>query len=296
MADTVISFNGIDSDTLGFTVERAGAVPIPQRKIDVYDIPGANGSLISTQDAFNNVTLTYDIYFHSRKYGIVAEEYEDADIESVQHSASALAKWLFGGKGYQTLTDSNDPLYYREAYAVGGTDVENILRKYGKYRVEFICKPQRFRLMHTVYGNTSSLFGRLGMLPIINFATNGLEVVTSEPNQIIPAKPMIYVPCSTANSDALIRVDGINYQIVDMPIGGIWVDCENKIVTNFTKTQLKNSCWTAMDFPSLAPPLVYPTDPPDDPSTSEDYHHIQILNWGTDNEIGAYIDCRWFTI
>lgn len=292
MADTVISFNGIDSDTLGFVVERVGAVPIPQRKIDVYDIPGANGSLISTQDAFNNVTLTYDIYFHSRKYDNVIDRYEDKNIDSVQHSASVLAKWLFAEKGYLELIDSNDPLYYREAYAVGGADVENILRKYGKYRVEFICKPQRFRIMRTVFQFDLPVFGGIGLFPVVN---NGYEqVVTSEPNQFLPSKPKIYIPSGTANSTATLTINGTAYQLTNIPIAGVWIDCEKKIVTNFLGTQLKNNCWNNIDFPVLNPPTKYPPGTPSE--APEDWNEIHIVNNGTTGTYGAYLDLRWFTL
>lgn len=278
MADTILTFNGVTSAELGFVVERVGEIPTAERKVDEYDIPGANGKLFMSQDAFYNVTVTYDIYFHSRNFNNVPTSYVGRNPKSLQHAASVLNKWLFAEKGYQQLTDSNDPLYYREAVAKKNGNIENILRKYGKYQVTFDCKPQRFRHLSTVYSDIS-IYGRVGMLPFSNLTP--LTLNSSEPEQFLPSKPLIWVASNTAGADAMLTINGINYQIDNMPTGGVWIDCEKMVVTNFLKTKLANDCWHGIEFPTLY---------------GDAENELEIINGGVTTGTAGLIAPRWFTL
>ena len=51
----IITWNGVSSDTLGIYVEKAPSMNRPARKMDSYDVPGRNGSIIRMQDAWENV-------------------------------------------------------------------------------------------------------------------------------------------------------------------------------------------------------------------------------------------------
>ena len=75
------------------------------------------------------------------------------------------------------------------------------------------------------------------MLPFSNLTP--LTLNSSEPEQFLPSKPLIWVASNTAGADAMLTINGINYQIDNMPVGGVWIDCEKMVVTNFLKTKLK---------------------------------------------------------
>lgn len=104
----------------------------PARKIDRYKVPGRNGDIILTQDAWENVERSYDIIVHGRSYS---------------EATAALADWLYGPRGYRRLWDSFDPEVYRLACVSEDTRIRNLVNTNGRCTIEFDCDPRRFLLI-----------------------------------------------------------------------------------------------------------------------------------------------------
>lgn len=124
-----ITWAGVNISSLGdVIIEAPPATNRPERKLDMYDVPGRNGAVIVPQDAFYDVPKIYKI--------IIGGDYNEA--------ASALMAWLYGPAGRQRLEDSFDSSVYRRAYVGYATEIDNIMNTNGRCEIEFECDPRRF--------------------------------------------------------------------------------------------------------------------------------------------------------
>ena len=114
----MITWNNVTSDSLGIYVETAPLYEKPKRKVDVYSV--------------HNVKQEYEIFAG------------DGSEHAVPGAFSSVSAWLFGPAGYQRLEDDFDPEHFRLAHFVGPFDIENIMTRVGRAKIEFDCKPQRF--------------------------------------------------------------------------------------------------------------------------------------------------------
>ena len=126
----MIWWHGKSSDDVGVIVERYPSVTIPQRKQEKVSVPGRNGDLIMEQDAYENYTQNYEVYVYA----------EDPKLTTISHT---VAEWLMV-KGYQRLEDSYWLDTFRLACFNGGTNIENVLNRFGRATIQFDCKPQRY--------------------------------------------------------------------------------------------------------------------------------------------------------
>ena len=126
----MIWWHNVSSDDVNVIVERCPNVIIPNRKQEKTSVPGRNGDLLIQQDAFENVRQSYDIYV-------------SAEVQRLPTIAHKVAEWLCV-KGYQRLEDSYWLETFRLASFQGGIDISNVLNRFGRARIEFDCKPQRF--------------------------------------------------------------------------------------------------------------------------------------------------------
>lgn len=111
----------------------------PERKAEVYNVPGRNGSFVIMQDAWENVDQSYEIW-------------GDGGTTEFGYKISR----LFSLKGYQRLWDSYDLYHYRLAYFIGPFDVESDMRKRGRATITFSCDPRRFIFQNNWITITSS--------------------------------------------------------------------------------------------------------------------------------------------
>lgn len=162
------TFNYVNSDDLGLVVEKYPDRVFPQRKAEVFDIPGRSGDLVVDDDAFSNVVQPYEVYI-------------SGGVSGMQQRAREIAHWLLNAKGYGRLTDSYTPGVYRNARVVGGASFLNALNKFGRGVLEFDCKPQRFPTDEEVLTGTfgtsfaivraGELFDGYPLIEISNFTT-----------------------------------------------------------------------------------------------------------------------------
>lgn len=140
-----ITWNGVSSATLGVRIERSPRIIRPRRKVDVYSVPGRNGDIILAQDAWDNYSQPYEIFFGT-----------GADL-SAETAADAVSAWLHSAGGYARLEDTYEPSIYRLAYYIDEQNIENAVTEFGRETIRFNCRPERFLLTgETVVTKTSS--------------------------------------------------------------------------------------------------------------------------------------------
>ena len=66
-----ITWNGVNSETIGLHIERAARIIRPRRKADIVSIAGRNGDLVMMQDAWDNYEQPYDIWFGNGTNGAI---------------------------------------------------------------------------------------------------------------------------------------------------------------------------------------------------------------------------------
>ena len=128
-----ITWNGVSSDTIGVIVERIPNRYVPTRRFSPQQVAGRNGNILLVDKSFPNVEQEYEVYL-------------SAEAQGLPSVARACAEWLMGPDGYCRLEDSYDTTVYREAFLLGGFDIENILNKFGRCTITFSCKPQKYLL------------------------------------------------------------------------------------------------------------------------------------------------------
>lgn len=159
-----ITFNGVNSSTLGIRIERSPAIIHPRRKFDVISVPGRNGDIVLFQDAWENYIQPYDIFFG------------DGTDLSAESAANAVSNWLHSANGYAMLVDTFEWPYYRMAYYVDELDIENALTEYGRATIRFNCKPERFYQdisSGIISGQTVTNNFQFASRPIITFNAAG---------------------------------------------------------------------------------------------------------------------------
>jgi phage-related protein len=125
----MITWHGISSEDVGVGVEHYPNIPIPARRQTLLPVPGRNGGILITEDAFDNVIMNYDIYIK-----------EAANMAVVTRS---VLQWLLY-PGYQELVDSYDTGVTRYAFFDTTDPIESTLNRFGRVTLAFNCKPQRY--------------------------------------------------------------------------------------------------------------------------------------------------------
>lgn len=173
------TYNGINSDDMGLFVERYPERPFPSRKQSVFNIHGRSGDIVIDEDAYSNVTQSYDVYIKGGSAGF-------------QSKATAIANWLLGISGYANLSDSYDSTVYRKARFIGGVSFLNSLNKYGKATITFDCCPQRYPVTPEVLTET---FGFTVTIPTVD--------------GILPAYPLVILNNFKAGAAGTISTDDL---------------------------------------------------------------------------------------
>src|SRR5574344_2083183 len=122
-------FNGHNSDEFGICIEDTPSLDRPERKHNLYQIPGRSGDIIEMLDAYDNVDKTYSIWAANDYFTDVTKDY------------SAISAWLYATNGYARLEDDFGPDIFRLAYFVGPMDIKNLLNIYGRTKIKFSCRP-----------------------------------------------------------------------------------------------------------------------------------------------------------
>lgn len=210
----VIVWDGRSSADLNLIIASIPAYPMPERKMQVISVPGRNGDIVISQNAYNNVSLKYDLAIVGLK-------------KTLPQEVRAVMEWLMHPSGYARLEDSYDPDVYRLAYYKKSGNIENRFLTLGRATVQFECKPQRFL--------------KTGEWPIS--AQNGMKL--GNPS-ICTAKPLIAVKGTGA---ATLTVGGNTVSISDIGTE-IDLDCESQSAY-YGSTNKNNVISLSGSFPEL---------------------------------------------
>lgn len=200
-------------------IEKIPTVKSAKRKRTTVSVPGRNGDLHYSEDAYSNYTQPYECYFHG-----------DVPTPEQAHTIKA---WLMASQGYLRLEDSYDPQHYRMATFIGPVDVANHINEFGRCTVSFDCAPQCFL--------------KSGERPIVASLGMYLHNPTA-----FPSLPLITV----YGSGGGVLIAGNTTVNIKELTDQITLDCEvedaYRILADGTREN-KNSCIHAPKFPALPP-------------------------------------------
>ena len=126
------TFDGASSRDYDVYITGEGVFNAPERDVEMFTIPGRNGSYALDHGKFNNITVTY-------KAGLV-----DASESNFADKMSNVRNWLCSKVGYKRLSDDYNANEYRMAVFKSGVPVEHVDLKTGEFDITFECKPQRW--------------------------------------------------------------------------------------------------------------------------------------------------------
>lgn len=133
MLNGYLTYNGITSTAAGVkAVEKYPALNRPRRKFTVLSIPGRTGDVIINEDAWEDYEQEYEIYAGSGNRGDAPQAFD------------GIMAWLHSSVGYCRLEDTYEPDVFRLAYYAGGTEVDNVLSRYGRATIKFMCQGKRW--------------------------------------------------------------------------------------------------------------------------------------------------------
>jgi len=215
--DDFFTFNGRSTRDFGMAVESRPNQDAPKRRRTAIPIPGRNGELHYDEDAFENVDLTYNVWFRGSA--------------PTPRQAHAVKSWLMSAKGYSRLEDKYDPDHFRLASFAGPLNIADILGRYGRCKIKFDCDPRCFM--------------KSGEFPIDCESGGGLYNATA-----FAAQPLIYIYGNGAGS---VTVAGVPVTIHRMTTGMV-LDCENELVQALGDVgQNLDGDIYAPEFPMLQP-------------------------------------------
>lgn len=127
----LIVYGGEASSDYGIVVSDAPSFDKPNRRANVFNVQGRNGSVIFQDGSYDDVVRSYKVW--------VAEDHGD-----LTEKVNAVSGWLYSKTGYQRLEDSFEPEYFRMAYINSIGNFTNELTQYGEATLSFTCRPERF--------------------------------------------------------------------------------------------------------------------------------------------------------
>lgn len=211
----IIVWDGKSSADMDLIIASIPKYSIPERKMDVISVPGRNGDIIISQDAYSNVIVKYDLAILGLR-------------DSLNRSVREIIEWLTKPTGYARLEDSYEPDVYRMAYYRKALDITNRFMTIGRATVEFNCKPQRFL--------------KDGEVPVK--IQNGMRLTNPS---VYTAKPIILVKGS---GSAYLTVGASTISISDIGTS-IEIDCDSQSAYSGSTNKNDKITLTNGDFPQL---------------------------------------------
>lgn len=128
------SFAGKKSyDDMGLIITETPVVSCPQRDVEYIGISGCSGDILADNGRYLNTNISYKVAVLS-------------DDSNVEVSLRKVRAWLARNIGYQILSDTYDPGYFRYAAVSGEIEFTQTLRAIGAGTIKFNCKPFRYSL------------------------------------------------------------------------------------------------------------------------------------------------------
>lgn len=132
MLNHTFTFNGRCSDEFGVKIERMPNLNRSARKFRSSSVPGRNGAIYELENAWEEVTISYEIFAGGNKAGDAVPSFTE------------IVEWLNSADDYAELYDSYDKDHYRMAVFVEAVEIESFWHKHGRATVTFNCRPERY--------------------------------------------------------------------------------------------------------------------------------------------------------
>lgn len=179
--------DGVPSTDYGIQLQNPVCFSKPSRRVETVPIPGRNGVLHRSEDAFEPVSATLDCFVLQK---------------NAEYRAGDIATWLLGKKGQRRFEIPEDPETYRLITITDRYDTDNRINLLNAFSVPITARPERFfksgeRAMHVKNGAKLS-------------------------NPYMPAKPLIEV---TGSGEGALTVGGVSVNLLDIP-GTLYLDCD----------------------------------------------------------------------
>lgn len=195
-------------------VEKYPSYAAPARKTELISISGRNGDIIMAQDAFESYTQEYEVYI-------------SAEQRLLPRVARMVADWIYAPKGFAKLEDTYDLDTFRMAAYTGNLDIENVMNRFGRVRLEFLCQPQRWYKTGqypvqiesgTILKNPSAFVAQ----PLITVTGNGAGqlIVGDRTVDILSLNGEMVLDCETQNATINGENANMNIRAVEFPVLG----------------------------------------------------------------------------
>jgi len=130
--NSYFKFAGKSSLDFGLTIESPVIAKKPSRKVNRLTIPGKGREFIEDEGTYENVEVSYQTWCADKRG-------RDLVISRI----GEIYDWL-SAAGYQVLSDTYDPDYFRLGWCCEALDPEIILRSHARQDITFSCDPYRY--------------------------------------------------------------------------------------------------------------------------------------------------------
>lgn len=213
MHDFHFWLDGQRSTDYGINLQRPLTFEKPSRRVDIVSIPGRNGDLHKSQDAFESVPATAECFV----LGDNAEE-----------DMGRAVTWLLGTRGTRRLETPEDPGVFRLVNIYEGFKTDPRVNRLGAFSVSITARPERFLKA----GERA-----------ISVANGGTLY-----NPGMASKPLLEVQGTGAG---VVTVAGVAVELKDIT-GKMFIDCDIQNAYNDSGDQ-NGKIHTPGGFPTLPP-------------------------------------------
>lgn len=205
-------FGGTRSDSVGLLISEKRIYTAPQRDVEPVYVPGRNGDVLIDHGGYRNVPVSYLVY-----------------ITNLPEASLTLRSWL-QGTGYKLLRDSYDPSYVRFGYFSSVLDPDEIARTIGQLKVEFSCKPFRYRV-DSLTAKTS-------------YRQSGFTITNPEAYASLP-----YIRIN-GSGNVELRIGNRTFAIKNIHD---YIELDSELMCAFKGSELCNHQLNFTEFPSFVP-------------------------------------------
>lgn len=261
MDDGYFVFAGRDSRDMGITIEEFPKIAKPERRLTHYNVTGRLGSIATWDGGYNNVTISYKVWFEATAQRPLAQFV--ADLNAWLGSGGVQYQKLYDSYSYENINEDGvrvDRPYIREALFKGPLIVESTYNEIGSATIEFTCRPQLY-----LPGAFEEIPIGTAHYPTLDY--NGIMGVRG-----CVAKPLILltkpgtVKFHYGNPDNFRWIEVVMPEQDDSP--RIFIDCEDETIYQVGDDGVKrsiNGYCRAGGYTSISPFPEIP-DPYEDPN------------------------------
>lgn len=232
MSYGILTVGGISSTSYGIFVLAVNDANVPQRDYTAYSIPGRSRDLHYDNGRYENIDRVYGLYARSES-GISAET----------RMLNFIAA-LMGLSGYQRITDSLHPDYYKKGEFKGGVEPRFSRFMDGvRFDLTFDCDARKYLLS----GESE--------VDISNTGTGTWKTYTLAGQGTLPAKPILLFSGFSSASNCSVVLKNKTLTVAKYTAGTLVYDCELGDAYNKSTHANLNSYVTVSSggFPDLSP-------------------------------------------